>query len=65
MVVIWNGVPIQRSRFIQQFLARGTAQRLHLERLPAYAPELNDGEGLWQQLKGWSSAMCVASTSHT
>jgi transposase len=26
--------------------------RLHLERLPAYAPELNPGEGLWAQLKG-------------
>ncbi len=25
---------------------------MHLERLPAYAPELNPGEGLWQQLKG-------------
>jgi transposase len=24
----------------------------HLERLPAYAPELNPDEGSWQQLKG-------------
>jgi transposase len=23
-----------------------------LERLPAYAPELNPGEGIWHQLKG-------------
>jgi transposase len=52
MVLIWDGAPIHRSRVIQQFLARGAAQRLHLERLPAYAPELNRGEGLWQQLKG-------------
>jgi transposase len=37
---------------IQEFLAHGVAPRLHLERLPAYAPELNPGEGLWQQLKG-------------
>jgi transposase len=28
------------------------AQQPLLERLPAYAPELNPGEGLWQQLKG-------------
>ena len=28
------------------------ASALRLERLPAYAPELNCGEGLWQQLKG-------------
>ena len=52
MVIVWDGAPIHRSRVIQQFLARGAAQRLHLERLPAYAPELNPGEGLWQQLKG-------------
>jgi DDE superfamily endonuclease len=47
MVVIWDGAPIHRSHTIQEFLANGAAQRLHLERLPAYAPELNPGEGLW------------------
>jgi transposase len=52
MVIIWDGAPIHRSHLIQEFLANGAAQRLHLERLPAYAPELNPGEGLWQQLKG-------------
>jgi transposase len=52
MVIIWDGAPIHRSQLIKSFLANGAAQRLHLERLPAYAPELNPGEGLWQQLKG-------------
>ena len=52
LVVIWDGAPIHRSQVIKDFLASGAAQRLHLERLPAYAPELNPGEGLWQQLKG-------------
>jgi transposase len=52
MVIIWDGAPIHRSHVIKEFLANGAAQRLHLERLPAYAPELNPGEGLWQQLKG-------------
>lgn len=52
MVVIWDGAPIHRSHLIKDFLANGAAQRLHLERLPAYAPELNPDEGLWQQLKG-------------
>jgi transposase len=33
-------------------LANGAARRLHLERLPAYAPGLNPGEGLWQPLTG-------------
>jgi transposase len=52
MVIIWDGAPIHRSHTIREFLTNGAAQRLHLERLPAYAPELNPGEGLWQQLKG-------------
>jgi transposase len=52
LVIIWDRAPIHRSHIIQEFLANGAAQRIHLERLPAYAPELNPGEGLWQQLKG-------------
>jgi transposase len=52
MVIIWDGAPIHRSQVVREFLSNGAAQRLHLERLPAYAPELNPGEGLWQQLKG-------------
>ena len=43
---------MHRSHTVQAFLTNGASQRLHLERLPAYAPELNPGEGLWQQLKG-------------
>jgi transposase len=52
MVIIWDGSPIHRSRTIQEFLSQGASPRLHLERLPAYAPELNPDEGVWQQLKG-------------
>jgi transposase len=52
IVILWDGAPIHRSQVIRAFLVNSTAQRLHLERLPAYAPELNPGEGLWQQLKG-------------
>jgi transposase len=52
IVIIWDGAPIHRSRIIKEFLANGASSRLHLERLPAYAPELNPDEGLWQQLKG-------------
>jgi transposase len=52
LVIIWDGSPIHRSHVIKEFLANGAAQRLHLERLPAYAPELNPDEGVCQQLKG-------------
>ena len=52
MVILWDGSPIHRSHTIQAFLANGALPRLHLERLPAYAPELNPDEGVWQQLNG-------------
>jgi len=32
--------------------SRREHKRLHLERLPAYAPELNPDEGIWNYLKG-------------
>ena len=32
-------------------MAGGGARFFHLERLPAYAPELDPDEGVWQHLK--------------
>jgi transposase len=52
MATLWDGAPIHCSHTIQGFLTNGAAQRPHLERLPAYPPEPNPGEGLWAQLKG-------------
>ena len=51
LLVIWDGSPIHRCQAVKDFLARGAAQRLQLERLPAYAPELNPDEGIWSYLK--------------
>jgi transposase len=51
LLVLWDGAPIHRGEAVQQFLAAGGAERLHLETLPAYAPELNPDEGIWQYLK--------------
>jgi len=51
MVIVWDGAPIHRSKAIKQYLAEGAAARIHLERLPGYAPELNPDEGIWQYLK--------------
>ncbi len=50
ILVIWDGSPIHRSRIIKEFLAHGGAQRLQLERLPAYAPDLNPVEYVWRYL---------------
>jgi transposase len=51
LLVIWDGSPIHRAQVIKDFLKRGAANRLHLERLPGYAPELNPQEGVWNLLK--------------
>jgi transposase len=52
MVRIGEGAPIPRRHLMQECLAKGAAPRLHLARLPAYAPELNPGEGLWGHRQG-------------
>src|SRR5690348_400969 len=51
LLVIWDGAPIHRAKVIKAFLAAGAAKRLHLERLPSYAPDLNPQEGVWNLLK--------------
>jgi transposase len=52
--LLWDGLPAHRSRAMQAWLH---TQRhwLVVERLPAYAPELNPVEGLWSWLKAPSS----------
>jgi len=39
------------SQAVKDFLKRGASKRLHLERLPGYAPDLNLDEGIWNYLK--------------
>ena len=51
LLVIWDGAPIHRSQVVKDFLRKGRAKRIHLEQLPAYAPELNPQEGVWNLLK--------------
>jgi transposase len=51
LLIIWDGAPIHRSRAIKTFLAAGAAERIWLERLPGYAPDLNPDEGIWHYLK--------------
>src|SRR5919108_12082 len=51
LLVIWDGSPIHRGHDVKDFLSDGGAKRVHLERLPAYAPELNPDEGVWNHLK--------------
>lgn len=50
LLVIWDGSPIHRKE-VTRFMAEGGAKHIHLEQLPAYAPDLNPDEGVWQHLK--------------
>ena len=51
LLVIWDGAPIHRAEVIKDFLTQGGAVRIWLEQLPAYPPELNAEEGIWNLLK--------------
>jgi hypothetical protein len=51
VVLLWDGLPSHRSRFMHAYLDKQRSW-LTVERLPAYAPELNPVEGLWGNLKG-------------
>ena len=51
LMVIWDGAPIHQAHEVRDFLADGAEARLHLERLPGYAPDLNPAEGIWKHLK--------------
>lgn len=50
VLLLWDGAPIHRSKLVTAYLQ---TQRhwLHVERLPAYAPELNPVEYLWSYWK--------------
>ena len=50
LLVIWDGCPIHRKE-VTTYMADGGAKHIHLEALPAYAPDLNPDEGVWQHLK--------------
>ena len=51
LLVLWDGASIHHGQAVKDFLATDTAKRLQLERLPAYAPDLNPADGLWHLLK--------------
>ena len=59
--LLWDGLPAHRSRAMRDWL---NTQRhwLVVERLPAYAPELNSVEGLWSWLKGTQLANLICPT---
>ena len=54
LLIIWDGATIHKSKAIKAFLSechQKEPERLLLERLPGYSPELNPQEGIWGYLK--------------
>ncbi len=54
LIVVWDNLAGHRSALVREFAERHP--RLHLEALPAYAPELNPVEGLWAHFKAQTLA---------
>ena len=50
IILLWDGGSIHQGEGVRAVLARHP--RLHVERFPAYAPELNPDEQVWNHLKG-------------
>ena len=50
LMIIWDGASVHRSALVRDYVA-GTNGRVEVERLPAYAPELNPVEYMWGHLK--------------
>jgi hypothetical protein len=50
LTVLWDGGTMHRGEPIRELL-NGHGSRLHLERLPPYAPMMNPVESLWSWLK--------------
>jgi transposase len=53
--LIWDGLPAHRSRKMGDWINQQRSW-LVVERLPAYAPDLNPVEGVWSNLKGMELA---------
>jgi len=59
LLVLWDGASIHRSALVRDYLAT-TRGRVSVERLPAYAPEINPVEYMWGHLKTHEIANLVA-----
>jgi transposase len=49
LLIVWDNLNAHRGPEMRKFLSR--TRRVHLERLPAYSPDLNPQEPVWRHLK--------------
>lgn len=57
LLVLWDGLPAHRARLVSAFIGE-QGDRLAVERLPAYAPELNPVEYIWGYWKNHELPNC-------
>jgi transposase len=62
VVLIWDGGPIHKRADVKAFLEEN--KRLHVFRLPSYAPELNPIEYVWTHGKRDLSNSTYETTNH-
>lgn len=60
IILLWDGGSIHKGPLIDAVVSANP--RLHLERFPAYAPELNPVELLWREFKGRTGNGCPFDT---
>lgn len=64
LLIIWDGLRAHRSRLVRAFV-ESTRDRIQIEFLPAYAPELNPVEYIWGYLKQHALAhFCARDLGH-
>jgi transposase len=59
LLILWDGAKIHRCALVRDYVA-STQGRIEMERLPAYAPELNPVEYMWGHLKTHEIANLIA-----
>jgi transposase len=62
VVLLWDRGNPHKAAEVRDFLARHP--RLHTYRFPAYAPELNPGEHVWNHLKRYLANSAALDLSH-
>jgi transposase len=60
LLLIWDGAPIHFSQLVKAWLRSLKNTQVWLEKLPAYAPDLNPTEQVWHYLKHVSLANVCA-----
>jgi len=60
LLALWDWASIHRAEEVNIFMDHGGSDHIHLEEFPAYAPDLNPDEGVWNHLKNRDSAGCHA-----